>query len=325
MSETKASPFTSAVVGAIRRLYPESLADKSFDNTGLLLEAPHRPGIRNSVLLTIDLTKAVADEAILRKDSTIITYHPIIFRGLKSLTLANTQQTTLLRLAQEGISVYSPHTAVDAAPGGLNDFLADIVSGDFYRNNVNSRIESSPHTRNVITPIETPPTGCDTAGYGRILRFPTAVPLGILLSRITQGLGNLDAVSVAVPQWIPQGEKHNINISSIGICAGSGGHMLGNLDVDLLFTGELSHHEALAAIEQGRCCITAFHSNSERAFLANVMRPRLLVQLEKMVEQQEIDEMTDRDKSDLAGGFEVAVSKVDRDPFEIIAAGQTGW
>lgn len=39
---------------------------------------------------------------------------PIIFRGLKSLTLADTQQQSLLRLALEGISVYSPHTAVDA-------------------------------------------------------------------------------------------------------------------------------------------------------------------------------------------------------------------
>src|SRR4051812_25403792 len=54
---------------------------------------------------------------------------PIIFRGLKSLSLADTQQQTLLRLAAEGISVYSPHTAIDCAPGGLGDWLADIVSG----------------------------------------------------------------------------------------------------------------------------------------------------------------------------------------------------
>jgi putative NIF3 family GTP cyclohydrolase 1 type 2 len=54
---------------------------------------------------------------------------PIIFRALKSFTLANSQQNSLLRLAQEGISVYCPHTAVDAAPEGLNDWLADIVVG----------------------------------------------------------------------------------------------------------------------------------------------------------------------------------------------------
>jgi putative NIF3 family GTP cyclohydrolase 1 type 2 len=79
----------------------------------------------NSVLLTIDLTKAVADEAIERSDSVIIAYRmylsfsmwkgtdesesidPIIFRGLKSLTLDNSQQQSLLRLAAEGISVCS--------------------------------------------------------------------------------------------------------------------------------------------------------------------------------------------------------------------------
>lgn len=79
----------------------------------------------NSVLLTVDLTKAVADEAIEMKDSVVIAYRtlapcvymccvcavltlyidPIIFRGLKSLTFNDTQQTSLLRLAAEGISV----------------------------------------------------------------------------------------------------------------------------------------------------------------------------------------------------------------------------
>ena len=72
--------------------YPEKLADSSFDNTGrkfesydvylflywlskVLLEAPHRPNhLKNSALLTIDLTSAVADEAIKRKDSIIVTY-----------------------------------------------------------------------------------------------------------------------------------------------------------------------------------------------------------------------------------------------------------
>ncbi|KAK1084997.1 hypothetical protein LTR48_004934, partial [Friedmanniomyces endolithicus] len=70
------APYTRAVVNAMRKLYPEVLADKSFDNTGLLLEAPFDPLRRqmNSVLLTVDLTKAVADEAIERNDSIVIAY-----------------------------------------------------------------------------------------------------------------------------------------------------------------------------------------------------------------------------------------------------------
>ena len=75
--------------------------------------------------MTIDLTRSVAEEAIKRKDSIIIAYRvfnfsimttytesdipfiadPIIFKGLKSLTLANSQQQSLLRLAANGISV----------------------------------------------------------------------------------------------------------------------------------------------------------------------------------------------------------------------------
>jgi putative NIF3 family GTP cyclohydrolase 1 type 2 len=145
------------------------------------------------------------------------------------------------------------------------------------------------------------------------------------MSRATQGLGNLVGLSVAVPQSTPVGQKHSIKISSVGICAGSGGSTLNGLDVDLLFTGELSHHEALAATEEGKCVITAFHSNSERAFLKSKMKTALYTELEKMVEEKEIDEMLDREKWGLAGGFEVAVSEVDRDPFEIVTSGQTGW
>lgn len=53
---------------------------------------------------------------------------PIIFRPLKALTLGSSQQETLLRVAQEGISVYCPHTAVDAATNGMTDWLADVLT-----------------------------------------------------------------------------------------------------------------------------------------------------------------------------------------------------
>ncbi|KIN00821.1 hypothetical protein OIDMADRAFT_162663 [Oidiodendron maius Zn] len=303
-SATQASPFTRAVIRAVRKLYPESLADKSFDNTGLLLEAPYRPGhLKNSALLTIDLTKAVADEAIARKDSIIITYHPIIFRALKSITLGNSQQSTLLRLAQEGISVYSPHTAVDAAPGGLIDWLADILV----------------HDRSSITPIKEAPPGFNGAGYGRIVRFQAPLLLGTISERIQNLLGNLSGLSIAVPQTIQPKHKPLIKISSVGICAGSGGSLLNGLDVDLLFTGELSHHEALAAIEQGKCVITTFHSNTEREFLKRKMQPALEAELKSMAKEEDAKEFG------LGGDFQIAVSEVDKDPFEFVMRHDAGW
>lgn len=76
MASPRSSPFANAVVTAMRKLYPESLADKSFDNTGLLLEAPHLPekDLNNEVLLAIDLTTGVAEEAIHRRSGVIVAY-----------------------------------------------------------------------------------------------------------------------------------------------------------------------------------------------------------------------------------------------------------
>ena len=119
--------------------------------------------------------------------------------------------------------------------------------------------------------------GYPGAGMGRIVRLASAVPLTEIIDRIGLGLGNPQGFPIAVPQGK---EASEMQISSIGICAGSGGHLFGELDkmgedVDLLFTGELSHHEALAQIERGRCVICLFHSNTERGFLSTVLKPQL--------------------------------------------------
>ncbi|KAF2862258.1 NGG1p interacting factor 3 [Piedraia hortae CBS 480.64] len=348
------APFSRAVVNAMRRLYPERLADKSFDNTGLLLEAPFDPSrrLRNSVLLTIDLTKAVADEAINRKDSIIVAYHPIIFRGLKSLTFGDTQQQSLLRLAAAGISVYCPHTAVDSVQGGLADWLADIVTGTPSNSKGEKESVEQASSKAPTSQVGNPPRptymlqhhpsqltlnrsaltlggdrhkrypiqaakveGYPGAGMGRIVRFSEAMPLTDIIDRIGLGLGNPKGFPVAVPQ----GKQPNeMTIRSIGICAGSGGHLFSEMkkageDVDLLFTGELSHHEALAAIEKGKCVICLFHSNTERGFLHSVLKG----QLEDAVGKEWArirQESAEADGADI----NISVSEVDRDPFGIM-------
>ncbi|KAG0644593.1 GTP cyclohydrolase 1 type 2/Nif3 [Tuber brumale] len=277
------------VVNAVQKLYPQVLADKSWDNTGLLLEAPDRtdrPSPKaHKVLLTIDLTKAVTDEAISLKSSVIVAYHPIIFRPLKSLTLANTQQESLLRLAQEGISVYSPHTAVDATIGGVNDWLADGISG--------GRGEESG--RVVIEGIKDVP-GYEDSGMGRIITLKEPKELQELVNRVKAFLRLKHVMVGKTP-----GDRR---VRTIAICAGSGASIFRNIDVDLLFTGELSHHDALAAKERGVGFITCFHTNTERGFLRDVMKGKLAEVLESEVERE--------------GEFEVVVSERDRDPFEIV-------
>jgi putative NIF3 family GTP cyclohydrolase 1 type 2 len=61
-----------------------------------------------------------------------LTADPIIFGGLKALTLQDPQQASLLKLCAKGIGVYSPHTSVDGAVGGVNDWLASgLANGEY--------------------------------------------------------------------------------------------------------------------------------------------------------------------------------------------------
>ncbi|KAK5001778.1 hypothetical protein LTR28_012243, partial [Elasticomyces elasticus] len=159
------------------------------------------------------------------------------------------------------------------------------------------------------------------SGMGRIVRFSSPQPLIDIIDRIGLGLGNPKGFPIAIPQGKRMDE---MRISSVGICAGSGGDLLRNLDVDLLFTGELSHHEALAAIEKGQCVICLFHSNTERGFLHSVLKQQLKNTIGKEWEKVRREE---RAKEGLSDDYlealedehtEVQVSEVDRDPYGVM-------
>jgi hypothetical protein len=79
---------------------------------------------------------------------------------------------------------------------------------------------------------------------------------------------------VAIPQ---RARVEDIRIRTVGVCPGSGASVIGAADPkpDLVFTGEMSHHDALAVTERGGCVVSLFHSNSERGFLWGVMREAL--------------------------------------------------
>ncbi|CAI7610864.1 unnamed protein product [Penicillium crustosum] len=368
MRSSECSPFTNVVVSSMRKLYPEALADKSFDNTGLLLEAPFdKSRIQtNSVLLTIDLTTAVADEAIKNRNSVVVAYHPIIFRGLKSLTFADSQQRSLLRLAQHGISVYSPHTAVDTVPNGMADWLCDVVTGNFKQTQQPSKatisscassmysapsypeapipaVQAQPsdrpaHTRSTIhpSPPASIPEGFESAGAGRLVTFTEKQPLTTLIDNIASGIGLPGGIPIA----IPQGKSvDDISIRTVGMCPGSGSGVLlrgdGELP-DLLLTGEMSHHEALAATERGSVVISLSHTNSERGYLRSVMQPKLLAEVKQQWDaalQDSVKTVDDLKKFDGApsaavlqirdlykgqGDVVVSVSETDRDPYGIM-------
>ncbi len=100
-----------------------------WDNVGLLVGSASWKA--DSILLTIDLTEAVLREAIDAEAQMIVSYHPPIFDPLERVTDADPKQRIVLEAAQAEIAIYSPHTALDAAPGGVNDWIAEgLGSGD---------------------------------------------------------------------------------------------------------------------------------------------------------------------------------------------------
>ncbi len=96
-----------------------------WDNVGLLLGSRHAS--LSSAMLCIDLTLEVATEAIAAGVQAVVAYHPPIFDGITALTDASPEGARLLMLAQAGIAVFSPHTAIDAAPDGITDWLASGI------------------------------------------------------------------------------------------------------------------------------------------------------------------------------------------------------
>jgi dinuclear metal center YbgI/SA1388 family protein len=109
------------IIGFLDDFAPTELA-ASWDNVGLLLGDRNTKVKRAVTCLT--LTSAVASEAVEEKAQLIITHHPILFRAVKRLTADNSEGRMLLSLARHGIAVYSPHTAFDNTPGGINDSIA---------------------------------------------------------------------------------------------------------------------------------------------------------------------------------------------------------
>ena len=108
------------IVQTIEKIAPLSQAEP-WDNAGLLAGDPHQEISR--ILLTIDYTPVVAEEARANNCNLMIAYHPPIFHPQKRLVAGNPVFDAIRR----GVAIYSPHTALDAAEGGTNDMLADVL------------------------------------------------------------------------------------------------------------------------------------------------------------------------------------------------------
>lgn len=114
-------PSVKDIMTLMESWAPLSLAE-SWDNPGLMVGAIDRQV--TGIVTSLDLTKEAVDYAMDRGCNMIISHHPLIFKGLKSIDLGSYQGQLLETLIKNDIAVYSAHTNLDIARGGLNDMLA---------------------------------------------------------------------------------------------------------------------------------------------------------------------------------------------------------
>lgn len=113
------------VISIIEQEIPLNYAE-DFDNVGLLVGNKNED--LKGILVTLDTTEAVVDEAIAKGCNFICSFHPIIFKGLKSLTGKTYVERTVLKAIQNNIAIYAIHTALDNSIIGVNKMICNQLN-----------------------------------------------------------------------------------------------------------------------------------------------------------------------------------------------------
>ncbi|MHA7832338.1 MAG: Nif3-like dinuclear metal center hexameric protein [Flagellimonas sp.] len=112
------------IAKVLEELAPLAHAE-DFDNVGLLVGDPHMKV--KGVLVTLDTLENVVDEAIQKKCNLIVSFHPIIFKGLKRLTGRNYVERVVQKAIVNNIAIYSMHTALDNSKMGVNAKICEVL------------------------------------------------------------------------------------------------------------------------------------------------------------------------------------------------------
>jgi dinuclear metal center YbgI/SA1388 family protein len=114
---------TVAEIAAALEAWAPPASKLDYDNVGLQVGDPRRAVA--SVLVALDLTPEVVEEAAALGADLVVTHHPLLFRPLRKLTTDDPAGALALRLAEAGLACYAAHTNLDAAPGGVSFALAE--------------------------------------------------------------------------------------------------------------------------------------------------------------------------------------------------------
>ncbi len=220
------------IFSAIDADFPFSLAFDG-DNVGLIVG--DKDAEVKKILLTCDVDEAVVDEAVSCGANLIVSHHPLMFFKTNRITEDTPEQKTLRKLVKNDVNLISAHTNLDAANGGLNDYMASLLG-----------IENTV----VIQPED------ENCGYGRMGDI-APVTLKELTDKVISTF-SADGVRYC-------GDLGKI-VSKAGVNTGGGAGALYdavNMGCDVFITGDIKYNGYRDAIERGMCVIDIMHYDSE--------------------------------------------------------------
>ena len=202
------------VAQALERFAPLPLQE-SYDNAGLqigLTEAQEVSG----VLLCLDVTEEIVDEAQRKGCNLIVAHHPLLFRGVKCVDGSTQVTRCLQRAICKGIAVYAAHTNLDNAPGGVNFRIAEKLG------------------LQEVKFLQTLPNG--QGGSGLIGSLPEACEPLKFLRQVKESFG----VACLMHN---EGPAHEVK--RIALCGGAGDFLVDEAvrtGADVFLTGEMGYH-----------------------------------------------------------------------------------
>lgn len=219
----------------IEKKFPLEYAE-DYDNVGLLIGDENKEVER--ILISLEITEKVINEAIEKNVDMIISHHPLIFKPLKKITNSGYVENQVIKLIENKINLYALHTNFDAAKDGMNSILCEKL-----------KLEN----------IEELQDNLETS-IGKIGYLPNEVDFKTFYNNIKL-IFNIKNVIVS-------GDDNKV-IKKVAVVGGSGSGYLNDAlkkNCDCLLTGDVKHHTALDYSNMGINIIDLTHYDSEIVF-----------------------------------------------------------
>lgn len=227
-----------AVMDALEHIAPKHLAEE-WDNPGLLVGALNQD-VRK-ILVCLDVSDAVIEQAAGEGADMIVAHHPLIFRGLKNIRTDLPLGRRLQQLLKHDIAVAAVHTNLDIAEGGVNDVLAQAIG----LSKLSAFVITNQDVHGAV------------ASMGRIGSLPAPLPVQEFAALVR------DALPTEHVRLVEAGKRP---VRKVALCGGSGAAFIRKaafMGADAYVTGDVKYHEAQQAAELGMHVIDAGHFGTE--------------------------------------------------------------